>query len=579
MTNFKVERLPFSMEAVNARRRDERLSNWPVVYALDGERDIYVGETLNAVARMRQHLEARSKRHFKGVRIVIDEEFNKSVCLDLESHLIRWFSGDGQLQVLNRNLGIVDADYYDRARYREAFKQVFEELRADGLFVRTIPEIENSDLFKLSPFKALNQDQAIAVDDILEGLFADLEQRQRSTIVVQGDPGTGKTIVGIYLMKLLRDIETADVTEAINAETMFAEFFTEGYPELIAGFKIGLVVPQQSLRRSIEGVFSKTPGLSKRMVLTPFQVGESDDEFDLLIVDETHRLNQRASLASGVLNAKFPLINQDLFGRDDLSKTQLDWIRAKSKHQIFLLDSAQRVRPADLPEEALDNLIEEARRSKRLYPLSSQMRVLAGQDYIDYIRKILAAQSPEPLEFSGYEFRIFDSLADMRHAIRDREAEHGHARLLSGYAFEWKSKGDPNGFDIEIDGVRLPWNRTVTDWINSPTSVDEVGSIHTVQGYDLNYAGVIIGGDLRFDASAGRMYFDRSSYYDAKGMQNNPRLGVQYGDDDLLKFVTNIYSVLLTRGMRGTFVYAVDQPLRAYLRRFIPSYGAAGSDQ
>lgn len=575
MTGFRVERLPFTLDAVNARRREGRLSNWPVVYALDGEREIYVGETLNAIARMRQHLDADTKRHLRGVRIVIDETFNKSVCLDLESHLIRWFSGDGQLQVLNRNFGIVDADYYDRPRYRDTFRRIFEELRTDGLFTRTIPEIENSDLFKLSPFKALNHDQAIAVEDILEGLFADLEDGRRSTTVVQGDPGTGKTVVGIYLMKLLRDIETADITEAINTETMFAEFFAEGYPELIEDFKIGLVVPQQSLRTSIQGVFRRTPGLSKKMVLTPFEVGQSEGEFDLLIVDETHRLNQRASLASGVLNAKFPIINERLFGGDDLSKTQLDWIRAKSRHQVFLLDSSQRVRPADLPKDSLDALVQEARRSKRLYPLSSQMRVLAGEDYINYIRKILTGQHPEPQRFGAYEFGMFDDFAEMREVVRAREAEYGLARLVAGYAFEWKSKGDPNGFDIEIDGIRMPWNRSTTDWINSTTSIDEVGSIHTVQGYDLNYAGVIIGGDLRYDPLAERILFDRSSYYDAKGMQNNPRLGISYGDEDLLEFVRNIYSVLLTRGMRGTFVYVVDPQLRAYLRRFIPLFGAS----
>jgi hypothetical protein len=213
MTRFEVEKLPFTSDAVNARRRDVRLTNWPVVYALDGEKDIYVGETLNAVARMRQHLETRSKDHLRGVRIVIDETFNKSACLDLESHLIRWFSGDGQYQVLNRNFGIVDGDYYERDRYRQTFREVFDELRREGLFSRSIHQIENSDLFKLSPFKALNSDQAIAVEDILEGLFDDLEHDRPSTIVVQGDPGTGKTIVGIYLMKLLRDIETARTSQ------------------------------------------------------------------------------------------------------------------------------------------------------------------------------------------------------------------------------------------------------------------------------------------------------------------------------------------------------------------------------
>lgn len=571
MTRFDVEHVPFRIDAVNARRGDRRLTNWPVVYAIDGERDIYVGETLNAVARMRQHLDTSGKAHLRGIRIVVDDTFNKSVCLDLESHLIRWFSGDGRYQVLNRNFGIVDADYYDRSRYRETFRAVFEELRAEGLFTRSINQIENSDLFKLSPFKALKPDQAIAVEDILEGLFDDLRTGRESTIVVRGDPGTGKTIVGIYLMKLLRDIEAADLGEAMNAETVFSEFFAEGYPELLKDFKIGLVVPQLSLRASIQEVFRRTPGLHKDMVLTPFQVGESAETFDLLIVDETHRLSQRASLASARLNGKFPAINLQLFGTDDLTLTQLDWIREKSKHQVFLLDTGQRVRPADLPTDVLDALVEESRAAHRLYPLSSQMRVLAGHDYVAYVREILAGQRPQPRRFSGYELRLFDDLGEMRDAIRDREAEHGLARLVAGYAFPWRSRADCSAPDIDIDGVQMPWNRTTSDWISSPTSIDEVGSIHTVQGYDLNYAGVIIGGDLRYDPARERLYFDRKSYFDKKGKQDNRMRGIRYDDEDLLAFVANIYAVLLTRGMRGTFVYVVDPQLREHLRAYIES--------
>jgi DUF2075 family protein len=87
-----------------------------------------------------------------------------------------------------------------------------------------------------------------------------------------------------------------------------------------------------------------------------------------------------------------------------------------------------------------------------------------------------------------------------------------------------------------------------------------------VQGNDLNYAGVIIGNDLRYDPIRGRLFFDRASYFDTKGKENNPRLGVVYTDDDLLTFVTNIYGVLLTRGMLGTYVYVRDPALREHLR-------------
>ena len=114
------------------------------------------------------------------------------------------------------------------------------------------------------------------------------------------------------------------------------------------------------------------------------------------------------------------------------------------------------------------------------------------------------------------------------------------------------------------------WNRTQTDWINSPTSIDEVGSIHTVQGYDLNYAGVIIGNDLRFDPAIQKIRFSRDDYFDKKGLENNRMLGITYSDEEILEFVKNIYRVLMTRGIKGTYVYICDPELREYFKRYLP---------
>ncbi|TFC75847.1 DUF2075 domain-containing protein [Cryobacterium cheniae] len=591
MTSFEIVRLDFTKEAVRAwAPRDHRNTNWPVVYVLDDAKvggklanrgalnDVYVGESRNAAARMRQHFDSSEKEHLSTVRVIVDATFNKSVCLDLESYLIRMLAGDGFYRVLNRNDGITEADYYERDRYRETFREVFDQLRRDGVFTRSIPEIENSDLFKLSPFKALSQDQAIAVDGILEGLFEDLEAGTDSTIVVQGDPGTGKTVVAIYLLKLLVDIANSAPDEDVDSDTLFSEYFVDGYRELLMNIRIGLVVPQQSLRESIKKVFRKTPGLRPEMVMTAFEVGFAAEDFDLLIVDESHRLNQRANQPSGVQNRNFSLITQKLFGSDDKTKTQLDWITKKSKHQIFLMDAAQSVRPADVPPELLNSLVIEAQLTRRHYPLMSQMRVQAGSDYVAYVRRVLgtttAISRPQvvaPELFEGYDLRLFDSLVEMRAEIRRRDAEVGLSRLLAGYAWAWKTKADKTAFDIELDGCQLRWNSTQTDWIASPKSVDEVGSIHTVQGYDLNYAGVIIGPDLRYDAEEHKLVIDRGSYFDKKGKENNDVLGKKYTDDDLLRFITNIYAVLLTRGIRGTYVYVCDPALRAYLRAFIPN--------
>ncbi len=571
MTGSRVERIPFSEDAVRVFAEvDPRHSNWPVVYLLEGGADVYVGETLDATSRMRQHLANPAKRGFSAVRVVLDETFNKSVCLDLESFLINALSGDGRLNITNLNAGIVDRDYFDRERYRRSFREIFDQLRAAGVFERRIDEIENDDLFKLSPFKALNIDQAVAIEGILEGLFDDIDRGTSGSIVVQGDPGTGKTIVGITLVKLLQDIKRAENEDVLDGDALFADFFTKGYADQIAGYRIGLVVPQQSLRASIKKVFRRAPGLSADMVLSPFEVGRGSIEYDVLIVDESHRLNRRANQSSGVLNRQFREINERLFGQDGNGWTQLDWIRARSRHQILLLDDAQRVKPADLPPELLRALVDEARREGRHHLLASQMRVLAGQDYIEYVRRVLHGEQRERVEFAGYDLRMFDDLGRMHDEIRLRDAEYGLSRLVAGFAWEWRSKRNKQLFDIELDGRRLQWNRTDKDWINSKTSLEEVGSIHTVQGYDLNYAGVIIGPDLRFDSATQRLYIDRGSYFDKKGKENNPALGLTFSDDDLLEFIVGIYFVLLTRGMRGTYVYVCDPPLREYLRRFIP---------
>jgi DUF2075 family protein/predicted GIY-YIG superfamily endonuclease len=571
--SFSIRRIPFDKTQLDANATyDDVLTNWPVVYVLDGasrSKKLYVGETTSAHKRMRQHLAGpKQSENLTDIRVVVDERYNKSVCLDLESHLIRWFHGDGRYDILNGNDGLTDARYYERDVYRESFRDVFEALRAEGLFSRSIPQIENSDLFKLSPFKALTTDQAIAVEDIVSGILEDLRDPTRtSTLVVEGAPGTGKTIIAIFLMKLLADIRDFRSHDDVEPDSMFAEFFTPESAALLQDLRMALVIPQQSLRLSVKKVFKRTPKLNPAMVLTPFQVGESDAEFDLVLVDETHRLNQRANQASGVQNKKFRQINERLFGTDNPRYTQLDWIKARSRHQLLLLDGAQTVRPHDLSPATLTAELTDAKNEHRHYPLTTQMRVKAGADYVEDIRMLLRGLPVASPDLGDYDLRFFDNLGEMRRAIREKDREVGLSRLVAGYAWEWKSRRDPASFDIEIDGERMRWNSTDKDWINSPGSLDEVGSIHTVQGYDLNYAGVIIGPDLR--VVDGEIVADWDAYRDKKGKENTGHLKGSFGEDELLVFIRNIYGVLLTRGIRGTYLYVCDEGLRERVRALI----------
>ena len=446
MTNFEIRTIPFDRENVSTwSLLDNRHSNWPVVYMLHDRAEIYVGETLNAEARLKQHLEVSERRKLNEALIIVDESYNKSVCLDLESSLIRLFSGDGLFTVLNRNVGITDADYFERPDYQERFTEVFEELHAQGLFSRSVPEIQNSDLFKYSPFKALSPDQAIAVEEILETLFDDLEEGRSSTSVIQGEPGTGKTVIGIYMLKLLRDIANHRPEDPINEDSLFSGLFTSRFTSLARTLRVGLVIPQQSLRESVQQVFKRTPGLSDRevRVISAFDVGMSPDDFDILVVDEAHRLGQRANQASGPLNKKFSDINIELFGNDDPTHTQLDWIRAKSKHQILLLDPEQSVRPADLPIELTYQLIQSAKAEGHWHPLHSQMRLRASEDYVGYVRHVLAGTQTTREVFEDYDLRFFDDVSEMYRELGTCEKEFGLCRMLAGYAWPWLSRREP----------------------------------------------------------------------------------------------------------------------------------------
>ena len=174
---------------------------------------------------------------------------------------------------------------------------------------------------------------------------------------------------------------------------------------------------------------------------------------------------------------------------------------------------------------------------------------------------------PEPFTPRNYEFTLFESIGDFLATIQAKEKEMGLSRMIAGYAWPWISKSDPDAHDIEIEDVKLKWNSKNSDWINSLYSASEVGCIHTTQGYDLNYAGIIFGREIGYDKVRGEITIDPGKYFDRNGKQSikDPA--------ELKQFILNIYKTIMLRGIRGTFVYACDPGLRDYLARYIPRHG------
>lgn len=145
---------------------------WPLVYILsDGNsRQAYVGETTDVYSRMSTHLKHASKGTLTSVHLVTSTVFNKSATLDVESNLIKYMSGDGEFTLLNGNLGLANHNYYQKSDYWNIFTLVWDSLRSEGITKHSIEFINNSDLFKYSPYKSLTKEQTNGLYEILTNL-------------------------------------------------------------------------------------------------------------------------------------------------------------------------------------------------------------------------------------------------------------------------------------------------------------------------------------------------------------------------------------------------------------------------
>lgn len=541
--------------------------NWPVVYVLNNARDAYVGETVNAARRAEQHLGNSAKKSLTEIRIITDKDFNKSVVLDLESFLIRHMAADGKYHLLNGNNGIQDHDYYERSAYEDKFRLIWKKLRKLGIVDKPIEEIENSELFKYSPYKSLGPEQREAEMAILKAFEEHRYSEHGVKIIVRGGAGTGKTILAIYLMKLFADINNKG--EESEPDDYIDEDIEYVYAaERIGGLdKIGIVFPQKSLRSSLKDVFRGIKSLDPSMVLDTTDVVnnyiKTGQKYDLLIVDEAHRLKCRNK---GHLSfyGRFDECNR-LLGLDKMTGTELDWIYKCSRNQIIFRDDLQTIRPCDIDAEDFREITE------KRYPgtvveqaLNTQWRCLGGNGYIDYIKKILSGTATKKVEIKNYDFRMYDDVGRMVEDIKKLNEKYDLCRTAAGYAWKWVTKNDKKAYDIVIGKNKYRWNSTYDNWIQTKNAVNEIGCIHTVQGYDLNYLGVIIGEDIKYDPATGKVYADKNCYFDQQG-----KSGVANDPEALREYLINIYITLMTRGIRGTYVYVCNKELRDYMSQFI----------
>ena len=355
---------------------------------------------------------------------------------------------------------------------------------------------------------------------------------RKQVVIVQGGPGTGKTVVAVNLLAALlqRQRNARYVSKNAAPRSVYAA-------KLTGTFK----------KTHIHNLFSGSGGF----------VNSAANAFDTLLVDEAHRLNEKSGL----------------YG--NLGENQVKEVINAARCTVFFVDDDQRVTLADVGHsDELRKWARELGADVTELELASQFRCSGSDGYLAWLDDVLGIRptANATLEAGEYDFRVLDSPTALHALIDSQNRASNKARVVAGYCWGWPSKKDPSAFDIVIPehGYRRQWNLTQDGslWIMADESVAQVGCIHTCQGLEVDHVGVIIGPDLVYrdgrvqtDPKA-RAKSDKSIRGLGAMMKRDPQ-GAQALADRIIK---NTYRTLMTRGMKGCHVYCCDPALAEYLR-------------
>lgn len=374
-------------------------------------------------------------------------------------------------------------------------------------------------------------DQKLVYETALQmAMKADLNKKQ--VLIVEGGPGTGKSVVAVNLLVELTNRGLVTKLVSKNAAPR------EVYKTLLTG----------TIRRTrIDNLFGGTGS---------FWSAEPNT-FDNLIVDEAHRLN----LQSG------------LYGNQ--GENQVLEIIDAAKFTVFFIDDDQQVHIKDIGSKKQIEIWAKSRKAAVQHlKLASQFRCNGSDAYLAWIDHMLQVRETANVNLTGdeFDFRVFSDPNELLETIKQRNSLNNKARMVAGYCWDWVSKNNPRLKDVVIPeyGFGMTWNlkKDGSIWLIAPNSVNEIGCIHTCQGLELDYVGIIIGNDLRY--KDGRIITDvtaRSRHDNSiKGIKHRLKENPVEATALVDRIIKNTYRTLMTRGMKGCYIYCCDNELAEYFR-------------
>ena len=377
----------------------------------------------------------------------------------------------------------------------------------------------------------LIDDQKIVYETAL-ALAKKSSKTEKSVFIVDGGPGTGKSVVAINLLV------------AITRLGLNTRYVTKN------------AAPRGVFEAKLTGKMTKTE-ISNLFTGSGSYVDAAENYFDALIVDEAHRLNEKSGLFR------------------NLGENQIKEIIQASKSSIFFIDENQKVTWSDIGEkEEIEKWAKKLGAKVFSAKLESQFRCNGSDGYLAWLDNTLQINETANTSLEGikYDFKIVESPNVLRDLIFEKNKINNKARLVAGYCWNWISKKNKDLKDINIPEHKfeMTWNLTSDGnvWIISPNSVNEAGCIHTCQGLEVDYIGVIVGPDLIvrdgriITIPNKRAKTDASLNGYGKALIENPAAAKKKVD----LIIKNTYRTLMTRGMKGCYVYFVDKETEQYFK-------------
>ena len=379
--------------------------------------------------------------------------------------------------------------------------------------------------------------QKIIYEYALRNAIDTVSSNTKNVMIVRGGPGTGKSVLAINLLVEL------------NNRNMTCFYVTKN------------AAPRNVFSAKLRGNFTQT------YINHLFQgsgnfVDEESNKLDVLVVDEAHRLNAK----SGMFQNK--------------GENQIKEIINASKFSIFFIDENQKVTLKDIgSEDLIKKFANEVGAGIYTYELDSQFRCNGSDGYIAWLDNALGIRETANIDIDGfdYDFKVFDDPNELRKAIEEKNEINNKSRIVAGYCWNWisdgKTKTDVHDITIPEYGFEMSWNLSNSQtWAIDSTSVNEAGCIHTCQGLEFDYVGVIIGDDMRYENEKIVTDYTKRASTDTslngiKKISNEAGIDVAYKISDII--IKNTYRTLMTRGMKGCYVFCIDKKLQEHLKNLV----------